>query len=136
MSREITDLLPLVAEKALLFLRKCREEHIHVHITSTYRSFDEQDALYAQGRTKPGGKVTNAKGGQSYHNYRLAFDVVPIVNNVAVWDNEKLWVALGEIGISIGLEWGGSWKSFKDKPHFQYTQGLTLADLQSGAQLT
>ena len=83
--------------------------------------------------------VTNAKGGQSFHNWRMAFDVVPLVNGKPVWstsgDAGKLWRKIGLIGKSCGLEWAGDWKRFPEFPHFQYTGGMTLADLQSGKTL-
>lgn len=134
-SRKVEDLHPKVAELCRTFIDRCKNEGIDVLITSTYRDKESQDALYAQGRTKPGAKVTNAKAGQSWHNWRVAFDVVPLVHGKAVWDDEALWRKLGQIGQEVGLEWGGAWK-FQDKPHFQYTGGLTLADFQAGKTLT
>lgn len=134
-SRKVEDLHPKVAELCRTFIDRCKNEGIDVLITSTYRDKESQDALYAQGRTKPGAKVTNAKAGQSWHNWRVAFDVVPLVHGKAVWDDEALWRKLGQIGQEVGLEWGGAWRSFADKPHFQYTGGLTLADFQAGKTL-
>jgi hypothetical protein len=66
------------------------------------------------------------------HGFGLAFDVVPLVNGKAIWDNNGLWVKIGAIGKSLGLEWGGDWKTIIDKPHFQYTQGLTSEELRAG----
>lgn len=102
----------------------------------TLRTFKEQDDLYAQGRTKPGGKVTNAKGGQSYHNYGLALDIVLIDGNSAHWDVQKDfdgdgksdWMEIVAIFKRHGWEWGGDWK-FHDAPHFQKTFGKSVADL-------
>lgn len=139
-SRDIKDLHPKVQAMANKFLDACKKAGIDVLITSTYRDNESQNELYAQGRTKPGRIVTNAKAGQSWHNYRLAFDVVPIKNGKAVWgttgDDLKLWQKLGAIGKSIGLEWAGDWVKFKEFPHFQYTGGLTLKDLQQGKMIT
>jgi peptidoglycan L-alanyl-D-glutamate endopeptidase CwlK len=138
-SRDLKDLHPLVKEKAEIFISACRKEKIDVIVTSTYRDAEAQNALYAQGRTKPGKRVTNAKEGQSMHNWRVAFDVVPLRNGNPVWGTSgadgKLWQRVGEIGESVGLEWGGRWKSFPDFPHFQYTGGLRLKDFQSGKKL-
>jgi peptidoglycan L-alanyl-D-glutamate endopeptidase CwlK len=131
-SRDIEALYPAVKEKAKELIELCKKEKIDLIITSTFRDIESQNRLYAQGRTLKGKKVTNAKGGQSYHNYRVAFDVVPVVAGKAVWNNNKLWKKIGGLGMSIGLEWGGSWQSIHDLPHFQYTQGLTLADFQTG----
>ena len=134
-SRKIEDLHPHVADLCREFLSRCETEGIEVIVTSTFRDHESQNALYAQGRTAPGAKVTNAKGGQSFHNWHVAFDVVPVVNGKAVWNDEALWRKLGKIGQEVGLEWGGAWRSFQDKPHFQYTGGLTLADFQAGKTL-
>ena len=150
-SRKIGDLHPRVAAMAEMFVERCALAGIDVIITSTYRDHESQAELYAQGRTKPGRKVTNAKPGQSWHNWRLAFDFVPLRNGKAVWgtsgngidndptdddkDDLELWQVCGEIGEQIGLEWAGRWKTFREFPHFQYTGGLTLADLQSGKTL-
>ena len=135
MSRKIEDLNPVVQDLCKRFVAGCKEADIDVTITFTYRTFDEQNQLYAKGRTEPGNVVTNAKGGYSYHNYHLAFDCVPVVNNIAVWDNETLWHAIGQIGIDLGLEWGGTWERLEDKPHFQYTFGLSIAQLLNGAEI-
>ena len=130
-SRKLTDLLPVVQVKAKAFLAAAKAEGIDVLITSTYRDNQSQDELYAQGRTRPGKIVTNARGGQSFHNYRVAFDFVPVIGGKAVWNDLALFRRLGKIGKSLGLEWGGDWK-FRDYPHLQYTGGLTLRQLRSG----
>lgn len=128
MTRDIKDLFPIVAKKAQDFQALAKNNGYDFVITCTYRSKEEQDALYAQGRTNAGAIVTNAKGGQSYHNWRCAFDIVPLVNGKTVWNDDALWAKLGQLGTSVGLEWGGSWTGFKDMPHFQYTCGYTFQD--------
>lgn len=133
-SRKIEDLHPHVASLCRKFIEQCKEAGVEVLVTSTYRDHESQNALYAQGRTAPGKIVTKAKGGQSFHNHKVAFDVVPLVNGKAIWNDEGLWRKIGQIGQEVGLEWGGNWK-FQDKPHFQYTGGLTLADFQAGKTL-
>lgn len=134
-SRKVEDLHPKVADLCRQFLSRCNEAGIDVLITSTYRDHESQAELYAQGRTKPGAKVTNAKPGQSFHNWRVAFDFVPIVNGKAAWNDLALFTRCGEIAESIGLEWAGRWKKMKEMAHCQYTGGLTIADLQSGAEI-
>lgn len=109
----------------------------------TLRTFAEQDALYAQGRTKAGAKVTNAKGGQSYHNYGLAIDIVLLVDKdkngtfkTASWDiktdfdgdGKSDWMEIVAIFKRYGFEWGGDWK-FNDAPHFQKTLGKSVNEL-------
>lgn len=110
----------------------------------TLRTFAEQDALYAQGRTKPGSKVTNAKGGQSYHNYGLAIDIVLLLDKdgngtyeTASWDiktdfdgdKKADWQEIVTIFKRYGWEWGGDWK-FVDAPHFQKSCGFSIVNLQ------
>lgn len=131
MSRKIDDLQPVVAAMCREFIKRCDEAGIDVIITSTLRTMKEQEALYAQGRTKAGPRVTNAKPGQSWHNWGCAFDYVPIKNGKADWNNILTFAKCGEIAEAVGLEWGGRWK-MKDYPHCQYTGGNTLAQFQNG----
>jgi len=134
-SRNLDDLAPPAKQRAEAFIAAAKAKGIDLLVTSTYRDNESQDALYAQGRTAPGNIVTRAKAGQSWHNYRCALDVVPLVNGKAIWDDQVVWKQVGEIGKSCGLEWAGDWKTFKEFPHFQYTGGLTLAQLQQGATI-
>lgn len=138
-SRSLDDLHHVVADKARRFLDRCEEAGIDILVTSTYRDSESQAALYAQGRGRPGKRVTNAKPGQSYHNWQVAFDVVPLRNGKPVWGttgpDKLLWEKIGAIGESVGLEWAGRWTRFPEYAHFQFTGGLTLADFQSGRHL-
>jgi peptidoglycan L-alanyl-D-glutamate endopeptidase CwlK len=110
----------------------------------TLRTFAEQDALFAQGRTKPGKVVTNARGGQSYHNYGLAVDIVLLVDRdkngtfeAASWetnvdfdgDGKADWREVVDIFKRHGWAWGGEWR-FKDDPHFEKTFGYSVAQLR------
>lgn len=110
----------------------------------TLRTFAEQDALYAQGRTAPGKVITNAKGGQSYHNYGLAIDIVLLKDTngdgtfeTASWetdvdfdgDGKSDWQEIVGIFNRYGWVWGGDWK-FTDKPHFEKSFGYSIATLQ------
>lgn len=135
-SRNIDDLHPKVAAMCRAFLEECKKQGIDIIVTSTYRDHASQDALYAQGRSLPGRVVTNARGGQSWHNWRLAFDVVPLRAGKPVWGSTgadlELWKRVGAIGEKVGLEWAGRWVRFRELAHFQYTGGLTLADLNNG----
>jgi LysM repeat protein len=120
---------PRLAQLGLRMIDLCAQAGVAVLITQGLRTWQEQDDLYAQGRSKPGKIVTNAKGGQSWHNFGLAFDIV-VLDSVgkAEWDTAHPgWKQAAAIGKSLGLEWGGDWKSFKDLPHFQLVNGLTLA---------
>ena len=134
-SRSLSDLNPKVAAMCSEFINRCKAKDIDIIITSTFRDAESQNALYAQGRTAPGKKVTNAKGGQSYHNWKVAFDFCPIVNGKPNWSDVALYTKCGEIAESVGLEWAGRWKTFKELAHCQYTGGLTLHDFQQGKTL-
>lgn len=122
-----------------------------VRLTFTYRTVIEQNHLYALGRTivnpdgrsktKPlGDVVTNARGGQSIHNYHLAFDFALLVdgkllswNDVKDFDGDGLadWMECVKIFKNLAWQWGGDWSTIIDKPHFQKTFGLTLSQLQA-----
>jgi len=131
--QRLSGIFPALAVRARSMVEICAHEGIAILITQGLRTWDEQDALYAKGRTlAPLGKpytVTDAKGGQSFHNFGLAFDIV-VLDSVgkADWDDtHPSWKRSAEIGKSLGLEWGGDWKSRKDMPHFQYIGDLTEA---------
>lgn len=129
-SRKIEDLTPEMRILCREFIDRCAKERIDILITSTYRDAESQAALYAQGRTKPGRKVTNAGPGQSFHNYRIAFDFVPIVHGKPQWQNINIFKDCGRIAKQIGLEWAGDWVHFKEFAHCQLPN-LTIAELQS-----
>jgi peptidoglycan L-alanyl-D-glutamate endopeptidase CwlK len=110
-----------------------------VRFTHTLRTIAEQEALYALGRTKSGKKVTNAKGGSSFHNYGLAIDICLIMDGKDVswdtlkdYDGDKVadWMEAVAIFKTRGWEWGGDWAKFRDAPHFQKTFGKTTAQLK------
>jgi peptidoglycan L-alanyl-D-glutamate endopeptidase CwlK len=104
--------------------------------TFTLRTFAEQNELFAKGRTKPGTIVTRAKGGQSWHNYGMAVDIVLLVGGKASWDiktdfdkdGRSDWMEVVDIFKRYGWEWGGDWKFF-DAPHFQKTLGITINEM-------
>jgi RHS repeat-associated protein len=97
---------------------------LDVRIIQGTRTYAEQNALYAQGRTTPGPIVTNAPGGYSFHNFGVAFDV-GLFRGRAYIEGGSGYINVGHLGERIGLEWGGRWRSFQDLPHFQYP-GLSL----------
>src|SRR6188768_676027 len=115
-----------------------------IRIVQGLRTIAEQDALYAQGRTKPGPIVTKAKGGSSYHNYGLAIDFAILTDKDGngtfedlSWDikrdNDKDgvadWLEVVKIFEAAGWTWGGKWASLKDYPHLQKTFGFTWQQL-------
>jgi len=145
-SRSINDLHPTLQRSCRDFLGACRASGIDVLVTCTYRSQQEQDALYAQGRTVPGRIVTWTRN--SLHCATMAdgtpgaraFDFVPLRNGVLVWgthgngldddptdddeDDLELWQRCGQIVRAVGLEWGGDWpETNRDMPHAQMMRG-------------
>ena len=116
----IQTLQPPVQPIALSFLERCEAAGIPCSIVQGTRTFEEQQALYDKGRTTPGKPVTKARPGDSYHQYGLAFDVVPnAYKNLPEWNpTGPAWKTIGEIGESLGLTWGGRWLS-PDEPHFE-----------------
>lgn len=138
-SRDLSELLEPVRQRAEQLLDRCEAEGIDLLVTSTYRDLECQERLYAQGRILPGQIVTWAKPGDSWHNWQRAFDVVPLRNGKPVWSTRgldgQLWQRVGEIGEDCGLEWGGSWERHPDYPHFQDRMGRTLYGLKKEAGL-
>lgn len=130
-SNSLSTLDPYVAQLATKFLELTKANNLDVRILYAFRSWDEQDRLYAQGRTTPGSIITNARGGDSFHNWGLAFDAAPFENGVISTDMEKFNL-MGRFGEQAGLEWGGRFKDLLDLPHFQYTYGLNTTDLLNG----
>lgn len=125
---------PVVKESALEVIRRAYKEGILVQISSGYRSFADQNALYAQGRTKPGNVVTKARGGYSNHNFGLAVDYFLVSDDgkTALWTVNSKWKRVAAIGKELGFSWGGDWKSFPDYPHLEMTGGLSTAQLRAG----
>lgn len=137
---------PKLREEALEIYKEICEElkgRAMCRFSFTLRTFAEQDALFAQGRTKPGKIVTKAKGGQSYHNYGLAIDIVLLVDKdkngtfeAASWDvktdfdgdGKSDWMEVVNIFKQFGWSWGGEWK-FVDQPHFEKTFGKSVREL-------
>lgn len=142
-SRDLTDLQPRVRAMAERLLADAAAAGIPLTVTFTLRSMATQAALYAQGRTCPGCVVTNARPGHSFHNYGLALDVVPsVLLALPSWGDtpahqahtDAVWAKLGVIGKALGFRWGGEFHSIKDRPHFEWSDGLTLAELRAGAR--
>lgn len=137
--KRIEKLHPRLRSEALGIYREILQRGIAVRFTDTLRTFEQQDALYAQGRTKPGRIVTNARAGQSFHNYGLAVDFCLLLDDgaKASWDRkadfnrnrQADWDEVVAVFAHFGWEWGGAWKRFKDYPHFQKTFGYSTARL-------
>lgn len=131
--KNLSTLHPKVQEKFRPFLQEANEflapQGVVVKLISGTRTYAEQDALYAQGRTKPGKKVTNAKGGYSNHNFGVAGDL-GLFKGKEYLGESPLYKKLVPIGEKHGLEAGARWKSFPDEPHYQFTNGQSLAQMR------
>lgn len=131
--RNIASLHPKAQERARAFMQLAvplmKRYGLDVRIISGLRTFAEQDALYAQGRTSKGRIVTNARAGYSNHNFGTAFDI-GLFEGKKYLDESPKYKELGQAGNSLGLVWGGDFKSIKDEPHFEIPTGLTLAEMR------
>ena len=139
--RDVKQLHPTLQTKIKQLKSLCEKNGIKIGISECLRTVAEQDALYAKGRTTAGSIVTNCKGStySSMHQWGVAFDFYLIMDvdgdgktsDDAYNNASKLFDKVGKLGQSIGLEWGGSWKSPVDKPHFQLPDwGSTAAKLK------
>lgn len=140
--RDINQLHPELISRVYELIELCSKNGISIGISECLRTTQEQDALYAKGRTAPGNRVTNCKGStySSMHQWGVAFDFYlkmdvdgdGFTTDDAYNNSTGLFTKVGELGKSIGLEWGGDWKSIKDMPHFQLpTWGSTASKLKT-----
>lgn len=131
-SRKLDDLRPEIRPQVDAFLAACEAAGADLLVTCTLRYGTEQDALWQQGRNgNPGHIVTNARAGQSAHNYGLAIDIVPMVNGKPDWNgHDPIWHVIGKLGVAAGLTWLGSpGSSFPEEPHFEHPNWRALAGL-------
>lgn len=129
--RRLDKVHPTLAAAIKTLLETLAQNGMQVEVVQGLRTFAEQDGLFAQGRSKPGPVVTRARGGQSNHNYGLAVDLVPFNNGVPNWNAPLgVWATIGSEAEKLGLEWGGDWKKFVDKPHVQLP-GMSVAECLS-----
>jgi peptidoglycan L-alanyl-D-glutamate endopeptidase CwlK len=100
-----------------------------LRVTQALRTWQDQEALYAQGRNGTGEVVTNAEPGHSYHQFGLAVDVVPLLlNGQPDWNKKHpVWQRIIDVGRSLGLTEGAQFRSFPDYPHFQLTGKLPVS---------
>ena len=126
-------------------------KNVRLRFAYTFRDFQEQEELFKIGRTrlfdkngKRLGIITNARGGQSIHNYGLAMDIVLLIDKnsdgnyeTASWnvsadidkDGAPDWMEVINYFKGLGWIWGGNWKSFPDYPHLEKTFGLSWKEL-------
>ncbi|MDO7907119.1 M15 family metallopeptidase [Paenibacillus sp. JX-17] len=137
----VSGLDPAVLRAKNELVQQVRAKGIHMMITEGFRSPAEQDKLYNQGRTTAGKVVTQARGGESYHNYGLAIDfAIRTPDGGVVWDMKydgngngiPDWSEIVTAAKALGFTWGGDWADFPDYPHLQMDFGLSIRDLQRG----
>ena len=124
MSRDIQLLHPVLRACIPKILKRCGNAGLPVLVTETFRTKEEQDALYWQGRTSPGPIVTNVKWPKSAHCWGVAFDFCRNIRGKEYDDSDGFFEKVAEIAKPFGLTWGGDWKNFVDKPHLELTQFL------------
>lgn len=136
--RRLSLVHPDLASRGRIMIAACARRGVHLEVVQGLRTFAEQDALFNQPRDgrdndgdgridEPDECVTRARGGQSNHNYGIAFDVCPFVNGKPDWKaSDATWKIIGQEGVRAGLEWGGNWKNFVDRPHFELPTGLSV----------
>ena len=132
MGQDISKCHPRLQEKAAELKKTCSDRGYKIEIGESFRSAAEQDALYAQGRTKPGSIITNAPGSSysSQHQWGIAFDFYKNVSGHA-YDDDAFFQRVGDIGKSLGLGWGGDWSGFVDRTHLYLPDwGSTTARLK------
>ncbi len=131
--RDIKALHPILQQKIAGLIKLCEKNGLKIGIGECLRTAAEQDALYAQGRTKPGQRVTNAKGStySSQHQWGIAFDFYRNDGKGAFNNEGGFFEKTGALAKSLGLGWGGDWKSIKDMPHLYLPDwGSTSAELK------
>lgn len=130
--KNIATLAPEVQPLARSLIERAVAQGINAKVISGTRSYEEQNELYAQGRSKAGKIVTKARGGYSWHNFGLAFDIgIFSADNKTYYGESNAYATCGKIGKELGLDWGGDWKDFQDEPHYQWNpKGLTLSQLR------
>ena len=116
--KAIATLLPQVQPYARALVQKAAQHGITIKVIAGLRTYEEQNGLFAQGRTNSGRIVTNARSGFSNHNFGIAFDV-GVFEGANYLDESPKYKAVGALGMDLGLEWGGNWKTIVDEPHFQ-----------------
>ncbi len=129
--KNIATLVPNAQAQARAFLQAVLDAGIRARIIDGSRTFAQQDALFAKGRTKPGPKVTNARAGFSNHNFGIAWDIGIFSASDAYLDESPNYKKAGKIGRDSGLEWGGDWSGIVDEPHFQCKSSKTIAQMRS-----
>jgi len=120
--QRLSQVHPVLSDRIHKLAALCLDKGIEIRVTQGYRSYAQQLALYAQGRTTPGRIITNAKPEDSMHCYGLAVDIAPNLPNLPNWTPDwnaldTTWKLVLSIALSCDLAEGANWRTFKDYPH-------------------
>lgn len=139
----LAELHPSIQPLAAKLIQLAAQQGYSLVLCEGYRSYEYQDQLYAKGRTSPGAVVTGTRGGESWHNFGLAFDVAMVApgpdpkKGQPSWPkNRDVWQVIGNLGKSIGLGWGGDFTKIADYGHFEFHPGITIANAREGKRPT
>ncbi len=128
--RNLTALQLPAQRAARRFMARVLADGIDARIISATRSYDEQNTLFRQGRFgNPGHRITKARGGQSRHNFAIAWDL-GIFEGGAYLQNAAPYDRAAEVGLDEAIEWGGHWQSFQDRPHYRLAVGLRISEVR------
>ena len=129
--KRLEGLYPPFKDDVLTLMRLCHDKGLYIYPCDGFRSFASQDALFAK---KP--SVTNARGGDSYHNYGLAVDFAfdKDLNADGVqwsWSGDHAWDEVAAVAAGLGLKWGGNFKTLKgDLGHYEKSYGYSVSELK------
>ena len=130
-ARALEGLYPAFADRIRWLLMTCEGLGMKLCILQGMRTLEEQERLYAQGRTADGPRVTDARAGQSFHNFGLAVDLVDFSasGNKDTYEPSDFdhtnYQKIAELAASRGIEWGGLFRTNVDRPHLEWHPGLT-----------
>lgn len=137
--KRIALLHPKIAPEVLLLMNDIEAElpeNCAIRVVQGLRTIEQQNRLYAQGRTTPGAKVTNARGGSSYHNYGLAFDYALLYDldgngtyEQLSWKVNEEWKKVAAYFEQHGYFWGGKFSKLVDNPHIEKTFGINWREM-------
>jgi hypothetical protein len=127
MIADLESLHPYFRDKVMELIRLCKASGISLVVVETYRTPAKQAEYYSMGK-----KYTRTPGGKSRHQYGLAVDLVPVIDSIPVWSNDRLWKKIGVAGEKLGLRWGGRWHTPYDPAHFEWSDGTSIYQLARG----
>ena len=119
----LSEVYPRLANLIRMMAHQMALENTVIRVTQGLRTWEQQEVLYAKGRTAPGNIVTNSPAGTSWHNFGLAADLAPFsADGDPDWNvDHPNWARMVSLGTNLGMVSGAQWRTFPDWPHFQLT---------------